>query len=164
MGKRRNEPLPIAEKVSLIVLCIQLAIVVIVFGAFCLVGYRQPWDINPDYNAPRLTSWLLMLMAVLLGIALLSVAWSVVHAWRHLPLSGRDIDGKAPFRGAILAGTLTTVAMVVTVFCSSSQALIVNGQCYTNGLWLRMADMFVSTSAVLLMAAFAAIIWQKIRG
>lgn len=49
--------------------------VVIVFGAFFLIGYDVPYEDDPSFNAPLLTDAVLVFMYVLVsGAVLLAVA------------------------------------------------------------------------------------------
>ena len=49
-----------AEQVSTRVLYVLVALAVVVFGAFFLIGYDQPYEDDPQFNAPVLTDVVLV--------------------------------------------------------------------------------------------------------
>ena len=66
-----------AEQVSQRIFYILIALAVLVFGLFFLVGYDMPFEENPDFNAPLFTDVLIGLMWLFLvggiGLAIYSM-------------------------------------------------------------------------------------------
>jgi hypothetical protein len=85
--------------------------------------------------------------------------WSVV---RGLKLRGKTdaTDNNIPVKkmGYIISvGAL--VLLVVTFLTGSVQPLTINGVKYNDWLWLKVSDMFINTSLVMLLLAVAAVVY-----
>lgn len=152
-----------AVKVSQSVFYLLMTLVVVVFGLFYLVGYEHPYEDNPDFNAPLLTGLLVTFMIALLVVA---VAVAVVAALRSLRnMRGRsgEHNGIPAMRIAVGVGAGTLCVMLLAFAFASTDAVSVNGVRFADGLWLRMAEMFVDTSLVLLVVAMAGVVYGYAR-
>ena len=58
---------------------------------------------------------------------------------------------------------MTALILVLTFIFGSTQAMIVNGQNFTDGFWLRMTDMFVNSSLLLLILAAGVVVFGATR-
>ena len=89
--------------------------------------------------------------------------WSVL---RTLKVRGKSesVDNNIPTRKISYAVVLTTLAsLLLFFFAGSSRPMTVNGVSYTDGFWLKTADMFVVTGSMLIVLAVAAVIFGATR-
>lgn len=152
-----------AVKVSQSVFYLLMALIAVVFALFYLVGYNHPYEDNPDFNAPLLTGVLVTFMLLLLVVA---VAVAVVSAFRSLrKMHGKrsDDNGVPSVRIALCVGGGTLAFMALAFALASTDAVSVNGVSFADGLWLRMAGMFVDTSLVLLVVAVSCVVYGYVR-
>lgn len=129
----------------------------VVFALFWLVGYDTPYVENSNFAAPVFTDVLMVFAALILAVALALTVWAVA---RSLKLAGRGgrIVNNIPVKKIAYSTVAAVVAVLVLTFAfGSSDMIFINGKEYTDTLWLRTADMFVS-SALLLVAAGIVII------
>ena len=141
------------------VLYILVGVTALVFLMFWLIGYDRPYDEDPNFNAPLFTDLLLVVMILFLIFAIAVAVWSV---WRSFKVvgSGEKYSNNIPVRkiGAIVAcGTF--VVMLATFVLGSTEPMTINGAKYADSLGLRLSDMFVSTSILMIVAAIAAVIY-----
>ena len=144
------------RRLSQSVFYVLVALIVIVFGLFYTVGYEHPFDESPDFNAPMFTGTLISFI-ILLTIG--AVAATVASAIRGARKSGRErvVNGVPAARIVLCVFGATLAVMIATFVFSPTGAMPVNGAQYTDALWLRMAEMFVDTSVLLLVVAVAAV-------
>ena len=143
-----------AERVARGVFLALLALVVVVFGAFYLVGFNRPYADDPNFNAPLLTDVLLVFVVLLLLVAAAAMGWALARAWRHR--DGQVIDNGVPAKRIAWGVAGATLALlVVTFLLGSTSPVRVNGSEYTDVFWLKTADMFVWSALILLVAAAA---------
>ncbi|MBQ2497240.1 MAG: hypothetical protein II509_01125, partial [Prevotella sp.] len=57
----------------------------------------------------------------------------------------------------------TALLLLVTFLIASSASLNINGKPFTDTFWLRLADMFIISTAVLIVVAVVALIFSKLR-
>ena len=100
-----------------------------------------------------------LLMAGAVGVAL----WSAVHGVRT---HERSVDALASRRtsmiGYVTAG-FVAVVLVVTCLLGSTQPVVSNGKPFTDELWLRLSDMFIYTSILLICVCSAIVVAAKFR-
>lgn len=142
---------------------ILIGVIVLMFALFRLVGFDMPYYDNPDYNAPLLTGALITFMLVLVVGALALAVWSFVRASGMNGMENRVVNN-IPARRIVLGVVAGTAALLVVTFaCSSTDALIVNGQQFADAFWLRTSGMFIGSSAVMILAAIIAVIFGATR-
>ena len=134
----------------------------LLFVLFWTLGFDIPYEDSPNFNAPLFTDALLWLIALLLlGTATLT-AWSVATFVRKRgkeDASTNNIPAKAiTYTTAIATAALLIVSFVI----GSSEPINANGLQYGSWLWLKTADMFIITSAVLIGISSATIITYSI--
>lgn len=134
-----------------------MAVTAVVFAAFWLVGYDMPYDENADFNAPLLTDLLLWFIYVMAAAAVGVTVYSAVHGIRtHGRRQGME-NGVPTTRITFLTWGTTLILLAVTFALGSTDPIKVNGTEYTDGLWLRMSDMFIYTSGVMIIIAIAVV-------
>ena len=151
-----------AELVSQRIFYILIALAVLVFGLFFLVGYDMPFEENPDFNAPLFTDVLIGLMWLFLvgGIGL-----AIYSMWKDYRGSRSEamVNG-VPVRRIFRITWIGLLALLVLTFALGSSApMLINGENYADWLWLKLSDMFVITSLLMLLAGMGAVIFGATR-
>ena len=151
-----------AEQVSQRIFYILIALAVLVFGLFFLVGYDMPFEENPDFTAPLFTDVLIGLMWLFLvgGIGL-----AIYSMWKDYRGSRSEamVNG-VPVRRIFRITWIGLLALLVLTFALGSSApMLINGENYADWLWLKLSDMFVITSLLMLLAGMGAVIFGATR-
>ena len=141
------------ERLSQRLLYILVGVSAVVFALFYLVGYDLPFDENPDFNAPLFTDVLIVLMVLVLLLALCMIGFS---AWRsHRSGSRQDaVVNGVPARKIARITWFSTFGLLV---------MLVNGNDYNDWFWLKLSDMFVLASVMLLIAAIGVVLFGVTR-
>lgn len=163
--------MPIMQKdeksISRIVRLALTIITAIAFGAFYLFGFRQAWDVNPEYYAPRLTSVLIIFQVFMLLLTLAACLWSIVRALSCHAHGDWKQNGVAVMRNALLIIGGCALLLLLTYILAPEEVLTINGQAFCDRPTLRLAHMFVSTSGILIIIALLAVsassIYEKYR-
>lgn len=152
-----------AVKVSQSVFYLLMTLIVVVYALFFLVGYEHPYDENPDFNAPLLTSVLITFVLLLLLMAVAVTLFAVYRSLRRMRGHTGVVNGVPALRIALGVGVGTFCIMFLSFALAPTDAVSVNGVQYADGLWLRVAEMFVDTSLLLLVAAVVAVAYGYVR-
>jgi len=141
------------EKISQRVFYCLIGIAAVVFALFFFIGYDMPFEENPDFNAPLFTDVLIVLMGILFVAAVVLAVLSAVKGYRKAATSGKMVNG-IPERKIFRITWLSTLCLlVITFLVGSSVPMRINGGAYDDWAWLKLSDMFVSSSVVMLLAA-----------
>ena len=151
------------ERMSQSVLYILTALIAIVFALFYLVGYKHPFEENPDFNAPLFTGTLIVFQAVLVIIAIVVTVAAALRCLRRSNREDRTVNGIPAARIATIIAVATLLTAVVTFVAGSARPMTINGNTYTDTFWLKTADMFVFTSLLLIIAAIGAVVFGATR-
>ncbi len=98
-------------------------------------------------------------LALAIGVTLLSVA-------RRLSLRTKDdeiINGVPQKRVARTVAVAFAACLAVTFALGSTDAVITNGQPFTDTFWLRVTDMFIYTTIILVIGCFAGVVVSRFR-
>ena len=150
------------ERLSQRLLYILVGVSAVVFALFYLVGYDLPFDENPDFNAPLFTDVLIFLMWLFLigGVGL--AVYSMVKDYRSSK-SEAVVNG-VPVRRIFRITWLTLLAVLILTFLlGGSDPMLINGENYADWLWLKLSDMFVITSLLMLLAGIGAVCFGATR-
>ena len=140
------------ERLSTRVLYVLVGIIGVVVILFWLVGFSLPFDDDPNFTAPLFTNLLLVLMYILAFTGIVVGIWSV---YRTLKVRGESesVDNNIPTRKLSYTIVFTTIASLLLFFLvGSSQPMRINGISYTDGFWLKVSDMFIYTSLLMIIA------------
>lgn len=151
------------EKISQRVFYVLIGLSVLVFGLFFLVGYSMPFEENPDFNAPLFTDVLLVLMWLLLLLTLGLSVYSIVKGYRLSVKEEKMRNGIPENKIFRFTWLFTLGLLVVTFLVGSSVPMLINGSEFGDWMWLKVSDMFVTTSILMLLAAFGAVIFGATR-
>ncbi len=150
----RNLP---ADKLARRVLIATTGVSALLFAAFYLVGFDTPFIDDANFNAPILTDLLLGYMYLLLAVAVAVAIVSVARGLRMSNKTERVVNGVPAAKIARGAVVLLFGSLAVTLATGSAEPMGINGTQYADTLWLKVSDMFINTSAILLVVAVLAV-------
>jgi len=99
-------------------------------------------------------------LLVVVGIGL--VIWSAV---RSVQLHGRS-RGKVLTLGMRIAwgvALFTFCSLGIMALMADTSPLLINGHSYADAFWLRLSEMFINTSLLLICVAVAAVVFGRFR-
>lgn len=146
-----------AEHVSTRVLYALVAVTVVVFVLFFAIGYDEPYADDPSFNAPLFTDAVLVFIYLLVLVAVAVAITSLVRAVRQRDDSSDIVNNLPATKIKYCSFGLLAVLLVVTFALGSTEPVLANGVKFTDALWLRITDMFINTSIVLLIVAAAGV-------
>ena len=104
--------------------------------------------------------WLMYVaVAVALGVTGLSV-------WKTVRMRTKDdevVNGVPQTRIAWTTAGVFVVVLLVTYLLGSSDPLMTNGKVFDSQFWLKLTDMFIYTSIILILGCFAGVIVSRFR-
>ena len=106
---------------------------------------------------------MLWLMTIGIVAAIGTVVWSAVLTTRARIKGGRVKENARARRIGWLTAGGTALLLLVTFLIASSASLNINGKPYSEAFWLRLADMFIFSTAVLFIVALVALVFSKLR-
>ena len=136
-----------------------VAVTALVFIAFWLVGYDMPYEEDADFNAPLLTDMLLGYIYLLTAVALGVTVYSIVHGIRTSGRQGFTENGVPAGRITIATWVATVVLLILTFALGATDPIKVNGKDFCESIWLRLSDMFIISSGVMILIAIAAMVF-----
>lgn len=143
------------------VLMVLVGIIAVAFGAFYLIGYDNPYEENPSFNAPKLTNVILIISYLLIIGTILLTVFSLVMAFRNRNKSAAVVNNVPAARIAYIVSGSVVLLLVLTFLFGSSAPMTINGKQYAQTLWLKTADMFIFTALAMLVAAIAAVAYSS---
>ncbi|MGP1417722.1 hypothetical protein [Prevotella fusca] len=151
------------ERISQRVLYVIVALSAIVFLAFYLIGFDAPFAADSSFNAPLLTDVLLGFMWFLFAVTLIVSVVAVVRGVRRANQNEGVTNGIPARKITYITYGATALILLLTFVFGSTQAMMVNGQNFADTFWLRMSDMFVNSSLLLLVLAAGVVIFGATR-
>lgn len=151
------------ERISTYVLYGIVALTVLLFALFFLIGYDTPYEENPDMKAPLLTNVLMWFMYAMTAITVGFAIWSIVRGARTTDKTSATVNGVPAARIAGITASVTATLLVVTFVTGSSAAMMINGHKYQEAFWLKLSAMFVNTSLLMVVIAFGVMIFGMTR-
>ena len=145
------------ERISQRVLYALISIVAMVFIAFYLIGFNLPFAENPSFNAPLLTDVLIIGMCALFIAAVVVTVLSIVKTVKSTSASESIVNGIPVRRLSIAVFGFTLVSLLTTFILGSTQEMMINGIAFNNKFWLRVADMLINSSLILVLVAIGVV-------
>ena len=139
-----------------------VGIIAIAFGAFYLIGYDNPYEENPAFNAPKLTNIILIITYLLIIGTIGLTVFSLVMAYRNRNKSAVVVNNVPAARIAYIISGSVVLLLVLTFLLGSSAPMAINGEQYAQTLWLKTADMFIYTALIMLIAAIVAVAYTSL--
>ena len=134
-----------------------IAISAVVFLAFWMVGYDMPYEEDVDFNAPLLTDMLLGYIYLLTSSAIGVTVYSIVHGIKTRGRQSLTENGVPAGRITIITWGVTFALLASTFALGSTDPIKVNGKDFCEGIWLRLSDMFIISSGVMILLAILAV-------
>ena len=134
-----------------------IAISAVVFIAFWCVGYDMPYEEDVDFNAPLLTDMLLGYIYLLTSSAIGVTVYSIVHGIKTRGRQSLTENGVPAGRITIITWGVTFALLASTFALGSTDPIKVNGKDFCEGIWLRLSDMFIISSGVMILLAILAV-------
>lgn len=159
MKKLRNIRKWPTEKISQTVLYILVGLSALVFLLFYLVGYNMQSVENPDFNAPLFTDVLLVFMLLLLVAAIVIGGVAAYFGIKKSDASDKVVNGVPSAKISAITFGFTFVVLVLTFIFGSTDSMLINGHQFTDVFSLKLSDMFVLTSLIMILVAIGAVIF-----
>ena len=134
-----------------------VAISAVVFALFWLVGYDMPYEEDADFNAPLLTDVLIGYVYILTAAAVGVAIFSAIHGIRTHSRQGGVENGVPTARINTITWIITVLLLAGSFACATTEPIKVNGKLYSETIWLRLSDMFIVTSGVMILLAVIAV-------
>jgi putative exporter of polyketide antibiotics len=112
--------------------------------------------LNP--SSPAFVELLLWTIYVLLTVAGLLTVWSMIRSIRQRGRGEVRSNGIPVGRIAWGVAALLVVTLGVTYALGSTEPLMINKTIYDNAFWLRVSDMLINTSLVLIVIAILGVL------
>ena len=116
-----------------------------------------------NFISPAIADVMLILMYLALAIALIATAYSVWHGLRFRRKGEDVVNGVPAGRIGWIVAIGFVACMVITYALASTKPVLTNGQLLTDTFWLRVADMFIYTSIILIIGCFVSAIVSRFR-
>ena len=113
--------------------------------------------------SPFFADVILWLMYLVVAVAIIVTAYSVWHGMRNRRKGDDIINGVPAGRIGWCVAIGFVVCMVLTFLLGSSQPVITNGQPFADVFWLKVTDMFIYTSILLILGCFVSAIISRFR-
>ena len=134
-----------------------IALSAVIFLAFWLVGYDMPYEEDVDFNAPLLTDMLLGYIYLLTSSAIGVTVYSIVHGIKTRGRQSLTENGVPAGRITIITWGVTFALLAITFALGSTDPIKVNGKDFCEAIWLRLSDMFIISSGIMILIAIAAV-------
>ena len=138
MGKFSNISRKPTERISQTVFYVIIGLIAVTFALFYLVGYNTQSVEDPSFVSPMLTDVILVLMIVLLAAA-------------------------AVVKISTITFGVTFAVLLLTFIFGSTDSMMINGHQFTDVVSLKLTDMFVATSIVMIVLAIGAMVFGYTR-
>lgn len=102
-------------------------------------------------------------MYLLVAVAIVAAVWSAVHGVRTHETSNDQLASRRTSLIGYATAGLVAVTLLITYLLASTEPVVSNGQPFTDTLWLRLTDMFVFTSILLICICSVLVVIAKFR-
>ena len=110
------------------------------------------------FNAPRLTSFVLILAYVMTIGAFVLSAVSIIMALRRRDKESAVVNNIPATRIAFAVTGGVAALLLLTFLIGSAAPMNINGTQYAQTLWLKTADMFIYTAVAMIAVAVALVV------
>ena len=102
-----------------------------------------------------------MYLALVIGIV--AAVWSAVHGVRTHEVSNDKMVSRHTARIGYLTAGFVALVLLMTYLLASTQPVVSNGKPFTDPQWLRLTDMFLLSSIILICVCSAIVVAAKFR-
>lgn len=135
----------------------------VVFALFFLVGYNMPSLFNNGVNEPMFTNTLLYLSYIVVALAIVVGVWAIVRELLIATNSQGIKNGINLKKIRYIVFAILVFGLILFYVTSSSKAIKINGVVFSDVFWLKVSEMFILLSYLLLSIAIAIAIWGAIK-
>jgi hypothetical protein len=100
---------------------------------------------------------------LLLGVSMAAALWSAIHGVRTHEATVDPIASRHTSKTGYLTAGVVAVILLLTWLLGSTKAVMSNGHPYTDTFWLRLTDMFIFTSLLLICVCSVIVAIAKFR-
>lgn len=142
-----------AWRISSMALYAMVSVIAVIYMLFYFVGYNNYDYEYPMFKAPVFTDTLMWFLYIMITLTVVVI---IISAARNLKpgIQRQKTENGVPV-AKIAYGTIgfLLLCLIITFIAGSQDALVINGKKYTDGFWLKTADMFIYTITTLLVMA-----------
>ena len=106
-----------------------------------------------NFESPLFIDILLYAIYAMIAVAIGLSAWSMLRSVLKQDKSDARSNGIPTRRIAIITAAVLLVSLVLTGLLASTRPLVINGKAFNDEFWLRISDMLINTSVVLIIIA-----------
>jgi len=115
------------------------------------------------FVSPLVADIMLWLMYIAVAAALIVTVVSVLKTVRFRTKDDEVVNGVPRTRMAWIVGIAFLLCLVLTFLLGSSEPVRTNGKLFTDTFWLKVTDMFIYTSLILIIGCFAGVVLSRFR-
>ena len=116
-----------------------------------------------SFVSPFFADLMLGLMYLMFAVALGVTAYSVWHTLRNRQKGDDIVNGVPAGKIGWCVAIALVVCLVVTFLLGSSSPVVTNGTVFSDRFWLKVTDMFIYTSILLIIGCFVSAIVSRFR-
>lgn len=145
------------EKLSKTMLNACIAVILIVFACFFLVGYDNPMG---DYNEPKCTEAVIYLMYVLIGVTAVLAVWSAIKSIKDgMGASGENLSGVPGGKISFISVILLVASLAIGLLTNLNEPDFTAADgTVTSGAMVSVVDMFIISIYILMAVAAIAVV------
>lgn len=145
------------EKLSKTMLNVCIAVILIVFACFFLVGYDNPMG---DYNEPKCTEAVIYLMYVLIGVTAVLAVWSAIKSIKDgMGASGENLSGVPGGKISFISVILLVASLAIGLLTNLNEPDFTAADgTVTSGAMVSVVDMFIISIYILMAVAAIAVV------
>jgi len=116
-----------------------------------------------DVVSPFFADLMLWLMYLVLAVTFLVTAYSVWHSIRNRRKGDDIVNGVHAGRIGWCVALTLLACLLLTFILSPAEPVVSNGVLFSDTLWLKVTDMFIHTSILMIILCFASAIISRFR-
>lgn len=113
--------------------------------------------------SPFIADIMLWLMYIAIVVAVIVTIVSMARTVRLRTKDEEVVNGVPRTRMAWIVIVAFLLCLVLTFLLGSSEPVKTNGELFTDTFWLKVADMFIYTSLILIIGCFVGVVLSRFR-
>ena len=102
-------------------------------------------------------------MYIALALGIVAAVWSAIHGVRTHEASHHAMTSRHTGHLGYITAGFVGVVLLLTYLLASTQPVVSNGTPFTDTLWLRLTDMFIFSSIILICVCSVIVVVAKFR-
>ena len=116
-----------------------------------------------SFVSPFIADIMLWLMYIAIVVAVIVTIVSMARTVRLRTKDEEVVNGVPRTRMAWIVIVAFLLCLVLTFLLGSSEPVKTNGELFTDTFWLKVADMFIYTSLILIIGCFVGVVLSRFR-